>query len=83
MVWRILGEVDRFDENIFEKGSRKSVVVTLHTLVVEIEAILNDRPLTYISSDVRDEEPLTPSHLLYSRRITSFPNESLDEDEFS
>ena len=56
-------------------------LVTLQTLVVEIEAILNDRPLTYVSSDVRDEEPLTPSHLLYGRRITSLPNESLDEDE--
>ena len=35
----------------------------LSTAVVEMEAIINARPLSYISTeDV--EEPLTPSHLL-------------------
>ena len=56
-------------------------LVTLQTIVIEIEAILNDRPLTYVSSDVKDEQPLTPAHLLYGRRITCLPNESLEEDE--
>ena len=46
-------------------------LTTLQTIVVEIEAILNDRPLTHVSSDVIDEEPLTPAHLLYGRRITA------------
>ena len=36
-------------------------------------ATLNDRPITYVSSDIGDEEPLTPSHLFYGRRITSLP----------
>ena len=40
---------------------------TLQTIVVEVEAILNDRPLTYVSSDIKDEEALTPAHLLYRR----------------
>ncbi|XP_060586634.1 uncharacterized protein LOC132742285 [Ruditapes philippinarum] len=41
----------------------------LCTLVTEIECIINDRPLTYTYT--KYEEPLTPSHLLYGRRITS------------
>ena len=41
----------------------------LETIIVEIEAMLNDRPLTYVSSDLSDPEPLTPSQLLYDRRL--------------
>ena len=40
---------------------------TLQTITTEIEAHLNNRPLTYVSSDIDDPEPLTPAHLLYSR----------------
>ena len=43
----------------------------LQMLVVEIEAVLNDSPLTYLSADVENSEPLTPSHLLYGQRITT------------
>ena len=48
-------------------------LITLQILVVEIENILNNRPLTYVSDDPNDMEPLTPSHLLYGRQITPLP----------
>ena len=51
----------------------------LQTLIIEIEVVLNDRPLTYVSSDPSDPEPLTPSHLICGRRITSLPHLMLDE----
>ena len=35
------------------------------TVLVEVERILNDRPLTYTSSDIRDMTPLRPSDFLY------------------
>jgi len=53
----------------------------LETLVMEIEAVHNDRPLTYTSPEFDDLEPLTPAHLLYGRRITSLSYESVDGDE--
>jgi hypothetical protein len=46
---------------------------TLQTVVTEVEAIINDRPLTYVSSSREDPEPLTPAHLLYGRAMTSLP----------
>ena len=55
----------------------------LETIVTEIEAILNDRPLTFISCTIDDEQPLTPSHLLYGRRITALPHPLIKEDEWS
>ena len=39
-------------------------LLDLQMIIVEIEAILNDRPLTYVSPDLKDPEPLTPVHLL-------------------
>ena len=51
------------------------------TLVVKVEATLNDRPLTYISDDPRDPEPLTPLHLLYGRRITTLPYRTATTEE--
>ena len=46
-------------------GHTYTTLPILQTLIVEVEAILNDRPLTYLSSDVTDPQPLTPSHLIY------------------
>ncbi|XP_053395587.1 uncharacterized protein LOC128555850 [Mercenaria mercenaria] len=44
----------------------------LQTVVTEIEAVLHDRPLTYVSSGM-NPEPLTPAHLLYGRHIITLP----------
>ena len=37
---------------------------TLLTMLAEAEYTVNSRPLTYVSVDPRDEEPLTPNHFL-------------------
>lgn len=52
----------------------------LHTLIVEIEAVLNSRPLTYVASE-DTEEPLTPSHLLVGYRILTLPDPPVVEEE--
>lgn len=42
----------------------------LQTLLCQIEACLNSRPLTPLSSNVNDLEPLTPGHFLIGAPIT-------------
>jgi hypothetical protein len=53
----------------------------LTTLLTEVEAVINDRPITYVTSDANDVTPLTPSHFVNGRMITPLPHKLLDNDE--
>ena len=44
----------------------------LRTILLEIENTVNSPPLTYVYEEL-DSEPLTPSHLIYGRRLQSLP----------
>ena len=70
-------------KNALKKALGRAYVTlpSLQTIVVEIEAHLNNRPLTYVSSDLDEPEPLTPSHLLYGRIIDTVPHSLAAEDE--
>ena len=52
----------------------------LLTVITEVEAVLNSRPLSYVSSEDL-EEPLTPSHLLVGFRVLSLPDPVLSEPD--
>ena len=53
----------------------------LLTVLKEVEGVLNSRPLTYVYSDIT-EEPLTPSHLVIGRRLSTLPSTTeLSDDE--
>lgn len=45
----------------------------LQTILIEVESIVNSRPLTYVYDEL-ESEPLTPSHLLYGRRLAVLPD---------
>ena len=45
----------------------------LHTLMCEVESIVNGRPITKVSDDPRDLDALTPNHLLLLRAGTATP----------
>ncbi|UYV77097.1 hypothetical protein LAZ67_14003262 [Cordylochernes scorpioides] len=54
-------------------GHRKLKYVQLQTALCEIESIINNRPLTYVSEDDNDLKPLTPNEFLQNSPESSFP----------
>lgn len=48
-----------------------------NSLIIQIEGILNSRPLYSLSADPNDLNPITPSHFLIGRPIISLPDNDL------
>ena len=61
---RLVGIVKRCLKNMIE----------LNTILIEVEAVLNSRPLTYPYVDINDASPLTPSHFLCGHRLLTLPD---------
>ncbi|XP_043217554.1 uncharacterized protein LOC122379409 [Amphibalanus amphitrite] len=53
----------------------------LQTVLTEVEAVVNGRPLTHVSTEVDDLEAITPNHLLLGRRVTCLPPGVFDNGE--
>ena len=45
----------------------------LQTVIIEIQATLNDRPLTFTRKNPTNPDPLTPALLLHGRWVTTLP----------
>ncbi|XP_012542665.2 uncharacterized protein LOC105840305 [Monomorium pharaonis] len=51
----------------------------LYTVITQIEAIMNSRPLMPMSNDPNDMDILTPGHFLIGEQLTSVPQSSVVE----
>ena len=75
---RLIGTAKRCLRKVL--GNARLNVDELLTVLMELEATLNSRPLTY-DYDELGTEMLTPSHLIYGRRLLSLPEMRNDEEE--
>ncbi|XP_011867249.1 PREDICTED: uncharacterized protein LOC105561650, partial [Vollenhovia emeryi] len=51
----------------------------LYTVITQVEAVMNSRPLVPMSDDPNDLEILTPGHLLINKSLTAVPQVALSE----
>ena len=79
-VWeRLIRSIRRILHSMV--GERLVEEETLRTFVVEVEKILNDRPITPVSDDPKDLEALTPNHILLLRRNPSSSPDVFEESD--
>lgn len=53
----------------------------LTTLLTQIEACLNSRPLSYLSDNPDDPMPLTPGHFIIGEPLLTIPDETYEEKD--
>ncbi|KAL0199224.1 hypothetical protein M9458_007764, partial [Cirrhinus mrigala] len=54
-------------------GAQTVTEEVLRTVFIEVEGILNSKPIGYTSSDIANPDPVTPNILLMGRRDASLP----------
>ena len=52
----------------------------LETVLIEVEAVINSRPLAFIYSDPHEGTLLTPSHFLLGKRVMSLPEGDIETE---
>ena len=62
-------------------GCTYATLESFQTIIVEIEALLNVRPLMHVPPDLRDPELITPAHFLCGKKITTLPHCTMELDE--
>ena len=79
-IWERLGQIFKLSLYMFI-GSRTLTDEILCTVMCDIEANMNSRPLTNVPSDINDPLPLKPNHFLLGRSSVNLPSGVFIGDE--
>ena len=60
-------------------GRAKLTFRELENMLIEVEGMINNRPLTYQTVDL-EEEPLTPNHMIHGHRLAMIGDVKHDND---
>ena len=55
----------------------------LTTVLAEVEFLLNGRPLTHVSMDPQDPEPITPNHFIHGGRCMNLPPGIFEKEDIT
>lgn len=75
---RLIGITKRTLKKSFSK--KLLTYSQLLTLVKECQAVINDRPLTYLSNEPFDMTPICPSEIVLGKRVTTLPYKDYPDD---
>lgn len=64
-------------------GNSTATFEELSTILAQIEACLNSRPLSYLSNESNDPLPLTPGHFLIGEPLILIPDEDYTKSNIS
>ncbi|GFR30583.1 DUF5641 domain-containing protein [Trichonephila clavata] len=64
-------------------GKTSLMYEELNTVLIEVEAVINSRPLTYVYNDVNEPDPLTPSHFTVGSRLATLPSPKLNANSIN
>ena len=53
----------------------------MSTVFSEVECLVNSRPLSYVSSDAMEPQPLTPNHFMFGRATPDVPQGPFEESK--
>lgn len=79
MYERLVGVVKQSLKKVL--GTASLNFTEMATVLTQVEAVVNSRPITFVYNEPNEPSPLTPAHFLIGRRLRALPNRRVKQSE--